>query len=110
MAAFSSDVDLYVLDEPTSGLDPLMEAVFQDCVEEVAHAGKTVLLSSHILAEVEALVRSREHHPRRADGGKREHSPNSGISRARPSRRRRSVSVDRWTRRTRRCPRRGDRR
>ncbi|GAA3173554.1 hypothetical protein GCM10020255_063610 [Rhodococcus baikonurensis] len=55
MAAFSSDVDLYVLDEPTSGLDPLMEAVFQDCVEEVAHAGKTVLLSSHILAEVEAL-------------------------------------------------------
>ncbi|MDI9908335.1 ABC transporter ATP-binding protein [Rhodococcus sp. IEGM 1406] len=55
VAAFSSDVDLYVLDEPTSGLDPLMEAVFQDCVEEVAHAGKTVLLSSHILAEVEAL-------------------------------------------------------
>lgn len=55
VAAFSSDLDLYVLDEPTSGLDPLMEAVFQDCVEEVAHAGKTVLLSSHILAEVEAL-------------------------------------------------------
>lgn len=55
VAAFSSDVDLYVLDEPTSGLDPLMEAVFQDCVEEVAHGGKTVLLSSHILAEVEAL-------------------------------------------------------
>ncbi|ORI15094.1 ABC-2 type transport system ATP-binding protein [Rhodococcus erythropolis] len=55
VAAFSSDVDLYVLDEPTSGLDPLMEAVFQDCVEEVAHAGRTVLLSSHILAEVEAL-------------------------------------------------------
>ncbi len=55
VAAFSSDVDLCVLDEPTSGLDPLMEAVFQDCVEEVAHAGKTVLLSSHILAEVEAL-------------------------------------------------------
>ena len=55
VAAFSSDVDLYVLDEPTSGLDPLREAVFQDCVEEVAHAGKTVLLSSHILAEVEAL-------------------------------------------------------
>ncbi|MFC8932899.1 ATP-binding cassette domain-containing protein [Rhodococcus sp. NPDC057135] len=55
VAAFSSDVDLYVLDEPTSGLDPLMEAVFQDCVEEVAHARKTVLLSSHILAEVEAL-------------------------------------------------------
>ena len=55
VAAFASDVDLYVLDEPTSGLDPLMEAVFQDCVHELAHAGKTVLLSSHILAEVEAL-------------------------------------------------------
>ncbi|MFE4499040.1 ATP-binding cassette domain-containing protein [Rhodococcus sp. NPDC056743] len=55
VAAFASDVDLYVLDEPTSGLDPLMEAVFQDCVRELAHAGKTVLLSSHILAEVEAL-------------------------------------------------------
>lgn len=55
VAAFSSDVDLYILDEPTSGLDPLMEAVFQDCVEEVSDAGKTVLLSSHILAEVEAL-------------------------------------------------------
>jgi ABC-2 type transport system ATP-binding protein len=55
VAAFASDVDLYVLDEPTSGLDPLMEAVFQDCVHELTHAGKTVLLSSHILAEVEAL-------------------------------------------------------
>ncbi|KJF20444.1 ABC transporter ATP-binding protein [Rhodococcus sp. AD45-ID] len=55
VAAFASDVELYVLDEPTSGLDPLMEAVFQDCVHELAHAGKTVLLSSHILAEVEAL-------------------------------------------------------
>lgn len=55
VAAFASDVELYVLDEPTSGLDPLMEAVFQDCVHELADAGKTVLLSSHILAEVEAL-------------------------------------------------------
>lgn len=55
VAAFASDVDLYILDEPTSGLDPLMESVFQDCVEEASDAGKTVLLSSHILAEVEAL-------------------------------------------------------
>ncbi|EST35955.1 hypothetical protein N566_16890 [Streptomycetaceae bacterium MP113-05] len=55
VAAFSSDVELYVLDEPTSGLDPLMEAVFQECVQQLRHAGKTVLLSSHILAEVEKL-------------------------------------------------------
>src|SRR5918992_5124598 len=55
VAAFASDVELYILDEPTSGLDPLMEAVFQDCVREVKHEGRTVLLSSHILAEVEAL-------------------------------------------------------
>ncbi len=44
-----------ILDEPTSGLDPLMEAVFQDCIREVAAGGRTVLLSRHILAEVEAL-------------------------------------------------------
>ena len=44
-----------ILDEPTSGLDPLMEAVFQDCIREVKAEGRTVLLSSHILAEVEAL-------------------------------------------------------
>ena len=55
VAALASDVELFILDEPTSGLDPLMEAVFQDCVEELKRAGKTVLLSSHILAEVEAL-------------------------------------------------------
>jgi len=55
VAAFASDVELYVLDEPTSGLDPLMESVFQDIVAEVRDAGRTVLLSSHILAEVEAL-------------------------------------------------------
>jgi ABC-2 type transport system ATP-binding protein len=46
---------LYILDEPTSGLDPLMERAFQRCVEEVAHRGAAVLLSSHILAEVEKL-------------------------------------------------------
>jgi ABC-2 type transport system ATP-binding protein len=55
VAAFSSDVELYVLDEPTSGLDPLMEKAFQQCVREVAQRGAAVLLSSHILAEVEQL-------------------------------------------------------
>jgi ABC-2 type transport system ATP-binding protein len=55
VAALSSDVELLVLDEPTSGLDPLMEAVFQSTVREARDNGKTVLLSSHILAEVEAL-------------------------------------------------------
>jgi ABC-2 type transport system ATP-binding protein len=55
VAAFASDVELYLLDEPTSGLDPLMETVFQDVVRERREAGRTVLLSSHILSEVEAL-------------------------------------------------------
>lgn len=55
VAALASDVELLLLDEPTAGLDPLMEAVFQECVEEVRRAGRTVLLSSHILAQVEAL-------------------------------------------------------
>lgn len=55
VAAFASDVELYLLDEPTSGLDPLMETVFQDVVRERRAAGRTVLLSSHILSEVEAL-------------------------------------------------------
>ena len=55
VAAFASDVELYLLDEPTSGLDPLMMAVFQDVVRERHTAGRTVLLSSHILSEVEAL-------------------------------------------------------
>lgn len=55
IAALASEVDLYILDEPTSGLDPLMEAVFQDCVRELKDQGRTVLLSSHILAEVEKL-------------------------------------------------------
>jgi len=56
VAAFSAEADLYLLDEPTSGLDPLMEAVFQECVDEVTDRGATVLLSSHILAEVERLA------------------------------------------------------
>ncbi len=55
VAAFASDVELYLLDEPTSGLDPLMETVFQDVVRAVRDRGRTVLLSSHILSEVEAL-------------------------------------------------------
>lgn len=55
IAALVSDVDLYIFDEPTVGLDPLMEGVFRKCVKELKKAGKTVFLSSHILAEVEAL-------------------------------------------------------
>jgi ABC-2 type transport system ATP-binding protein len=55
VAALASDVALYVFDEPTAGLDPLMEAVFADVVDEVRAAGATVLLSSHILAQVERL-------------------------------------------------------
>jgi ABC-2 type transport system ATP-binding protein len=55
VAALASRAELLVLDEPTSGLDPLMEAEFQRCIREVRDEGRTVLLSSHILAEVEAL-------------------------------------------------------
>jgi ABC-2 type transport system ATP-binding protein len=55
VAALSSDVELLVLDEPTAGLDPLMEAEFRRCIEEDREQGRTVLLASHILAEVEAL-------------------------------------------------------
>ncbi|MFI7610544.1 ATP-binding cassette domain-containing protein [Nonomuraea terrae] len=55
VAAFASDVELLLLDEPTSGLDPLMEAVFNECVVREKQRGRTVLLSSHILSEVETL-------------------------------------------------------
>ncbi|MFI1303971.1 ABC transporter ATP-binding protein [Streptomyces sioyaensis] len=57
VAAFASapEVELLILDEPTSGLDPLMEEVFQNCVAEERDRGRTVLLSSHVLSEVEAL-------------------------------------------------------
>ncbi|MPV36253.1 ABC transporter ATP-binding protein [Georgenia subflava] len=55
VAALAADAELYLLDEPTSGLDPLMEAVFTDEVRRLRDAGRTVLLSSHILAEVEKL-------------------------------------------------------
>ena len=56
ISALASDVELLLLDEPSAGLDPLMEAVFQDCIREVKAAGRTVLLSSHILAQVEVLA------------------------------------------------------
>jgi ABC-2 type transport system ATP-binding protein len=55
VAALAADAELYLLDEPTAGLDPLMEAVFQDCVAELAAEGRSVLLSSHILDQVERL-------------------------------------------------------
>ncbi|WP_151526940.1 ABC transporter ATP-binding protein [Serinicoccus kebangsaanensis] len=56
IAALASPVDLLLLDEPTAGLDPLMELVFQECIREAQQAGATVLLSSHILAQVEVLA------------------------------------------------------
>lgn len=55
VAALASDVELYILDEPTSGLDPLMEQVFQEEARTLKGRGKTILLSSHILSEAEAL-------------------------------------------------------
>jgi ABC-2 type transport system ATP-binding protein len=55
VAALASDVELLLLDEPTAGLDPLMDAVFRECIGEERDRGRTVLLSSHILAEVETL-------------------------------------------------------
>ncbi|HCU92314.1 MAG TPA: ABC transporter ATP-binding protein [Actinobacteria bacterium] len=55
IAALASGAELLILDEPTAGLDPLMEAAFREAIEELRHNGTTVLLSSHILSEVEAL-------------------------------------------------------
>jgi ABC-2 type transport system ATP-binding protein len=55
VAALASDVEMLILDEPTSGLDPLMEEVFRGCIVDERASGRTVLLSSHILSEVEAL-------------------------------------------------------
>lgn len=55
VSAFSSNAELFIMDEPTTGLDPLMESVFQESVNELKNDGKTVLLSSHILAVVEKL-------------------------------------------------------
>jgi ABC-2 type transport system ATP-binding protein len=56
VAAFATDSELLILDEPTSGLDPLMEEVFNECITEHTAQGATVLLSSHILSEVERLA------------------------------------------------------
>jgi len=55
VAALASDVELLILDEPTAGLDPLMESVFRECIQEERPLGRTVLLSSHILSEIEHL-------------------------------------------------------
>lgn len=55
ISAFTSDADLYIFDEPTSGLDPLMERMFQDTIREAKEEGKSILLSSHILSEVEKV-------------------------------------------------------
>src|SRR5882672_844784 len=55
VAALAADVELLLLDEPTSGLDPLMEETFQECIRVERDGGRTVLLSSHILAEAESL-------------------------------------------------------
>jgi ABC-2 type transport system ATP-binding protein len=55
VAALAAEADLYLLDEPTSGLDPIMEATFRTCVHELRDRGATILLSSHILSEAEAL-------------------------------------------------------
>lgn len=58
ISALAVDSDLYLFDEPTSGLDPLMETIFQEEVKQIKEAGKAVLLSSHILSEVERLADS----------------------------------------------------
>lgn len=56
ISALSVNSDVYIFDEPTSGLDPLMEAIFQEEVEKLKRAGKSILLSSHVLSEVERLA------------------------------------------------------
>ena len=72
MAGLASDAELLILDEPTSGLDPLMETVFQQLIFEVKEQGRTVLLSSHILAEVEKTLRPGHDHPAGQSGSDRD--------------------------------------
>ena len=96
IAAFASRADLLLLDEPTTGLDPLMEQVFRTCVREARDRGQTVLLSSHILSEVEAvcdrvaMLRARpDHRDRRA---RRAPRPRRAARPRRARRRRRRTS------------------
>lgn len=56
IAALATDAELFIFDEPTSGLDPLKEAIFQECVREITGRGHTILLSSHILGQLEHLA------------------------------------------------------
>ncbi len=56
IAALATDAELFIFDEPTSGLDPLKEAVFQECVKEITGEGHTILLSSHILGQLEHVA------------------------------------------------------
>lgn len=56
IAALASEAELFIFDEPTSGLDPLKEAVFQECVKEITGEGHTILLSSHILGQIEHVA------------------------------------------------------
>ena len=102
VAALAADVELLVLDEPTSGLDPLMEEVFRACVGERRDAGATVLLSSHILSEVEALGDRVTHHPRRA-GRRERHARRPAPPDAHADRRRDRAAAPRARRRSRAC-------
>ena len=87
VAALAADVELLLLDEPTSGLDPLMEAVFKDAVREFRAEGGTVLLSSHILSEVESCATGSASSATAATSS-RARSPSCATSRTRRSRRR----------------------
>ena len=83
IAALASDAELLVLDEPTRGLDPLMGKVFQEVVGEAKARGTTVLLSSHILAEVESLADRLTVIRDDGAGPLRTHGPHRGTSFAR---------------------------
>ncbi|HRV60635.1 MAG TPA: ABC transporter ATP-binding protein [Solirubrobacterales bacterium] len=56
VAALAAEAELFIFDEPTSGLDPLKEEVFHECVREITGEGRTILLSSHILGQVQGLA------------------------------------------------------